>query len=165
MSLILPKIAAASVPSAPTAKHRLFYNSTTGEWASKDDAGTVTSLRGAVGPAGDDGSKLTTLTSSAGVLTIDCALGDNFIVTLTENITSIVLSNEPASGVARSISLEIVQHASAAKTVAFPAGWKWPGASVGVVSTALSAVDELSLMIRNPSGTKVYRALLTKGFA
>lgn len=165
MSLILPEIAAASVPVAPTAKHRLFYNATTGEWASKDAAGTVTSLRGAVGPTGDDGSTLTTLTSSAGVLTIDCALGDNFIVTLTEDITSIVLSNEPASGVARSISLEIVQDAATARTVVFPAGWRWPDGVEGAVSTVLGAVDELGLIIRNPSGTKRYSAVLVNGWA
>lgn len=115
--------------------------------------------------AADDGTTLTTISSASGVLTIDCSLGDNFITTLTEDITSIVLTNEPSTEKAKNISLEIEQHASAPKTVAFPAGWKWPGGTVGVVSSTNGAIDEANLVIRNKGGVKRYRAVLTKAFA
>lgn len=120
---------------------------------------------GTNGAPGDDGTTLTTISSVSGVLTIDCSLGDNFITTLTENVTSIVLTNEPSTEKAKNISLEIEQHASAPKTVAFPAGWKWPGGTVGVVSSTNGAIDEANLVIRNKGGVKRYRAVLTKAFA
>lgn len=120
---------------------------------------------GPAGPAGDDGSALTTITSSSGVVTIDCAIGDNFTITLSEDVTSVSLSNEPASGHAKNVCLEIIQPSGSAYTFAFPAGWTWPSGIVGTVSSVPNAVDELNLVIRNPSGTKVYRAMLTNGFS
>lgn len=147
-------------------------------WIADGHTGTVTDFldwlgaipgpagpAGPAGPPGDDGTTLTTIASTGGVLTIDCALGDNFITTLTENITSIVLTNEPATEKAKPISLEIEQHASAPKTVAFPAGWGWPGGTVGEVSSTNGAVDELNLVVRNKGGTKRYRAVLVKEWA
>jgi len=108
-------------------------------------------------------SAVTAISSSAGVLDIDCSKGDYFTVTLTENITSITFSNLPPAGAARTIMLEITQHASAAKTVAWPSSFKWAGASAGVVSTSLSAIDVLALTTFN-QGT-AWRATLAKAFA
>lgn len=99
---------------------------------------TVSTLGGVISP-------VTALSSASGVLTINCALGNYFTVTLTENITSIVMQNVPASGWAETVMLRITQHASAAKTVAWPSSFKWPNTTEGVVSTALSAVDVLAL--------------------
>ena len=144
-------------------------------WIADGHTGTVTDFldwlgaipgpAGPTGPPGDDGTTLTTIASVAGVLTINCALGDNFITTLHENVTSVVLTNEPATEKAKPISLEIEQHASAPKTFAFPAGWDWPGGTVGAVSSTNGAVDELNLVVRNKGGTKRYRAVLVKGWA
>lgn len=159
---------AGTTPATPSSgKSKLYVDSTNGP-SYVDDAGVVHSLKGApgdTGPAGDDGSALTTITSSSGVVTIDCALGDNFTITLSENVTSVLLSNEPASGHAKNVCLEIIQPSGSAYTFAFPAGWAWPSGIVGVVSSVPNAVDELNLVIRNPSGSKVYRAMLTNGFS
>lgn len=90
-----------------------------------------------------------TLTSSGGVLTIDLGAARRFEVTLTENITSVVFTNAPAAGFGASFLLWITQHASAAKTFAMPDAFDWDGGTVGVISTALGAVDLLGLSTRN----------------
>lgn len=88
--------------------------------------------------------KVVTLTSASGVVTIDWSLGNLFKLTLTENVTSIVHSNLP-SGRGQSILLQIVQHASAAKTVAgWAAGTKFFDGTY-VASSTVSAIDELGL--------------------
>lgn len=105
---------------------------------------------------------VTTLTSVAGVLTIDLSRGEYFAVTLTENITSIVMTGVPTSGFGASFLLWITQHASAAKTVTFPAAFDWDGGTVGAVSTAVGKVDILACSTRN--GT-TWDATLSKGRA
>lgn len=173
VSLSLPSGVTVDVPTGYSVAPRARYcsitlrcvDADTNAWAVSGDllvSGTSvgTTLDGAL-----VAEPATTVASASGVLTLDLSLGNFFRTTLTENITSIVLTNEPLTGYAKVISLEIVQHATVAKTVAWPAGWKWPGGSAGAVSTGASAVDELSLAIRNPAGTKLYRASLTKGFA
>ena len=105
------------------------------------------------------GKKLITVASAGGVTTLDCSQGNNFYTELTEN-TTIAVINPPATGEVQVLTLEIKQHASEAKTVTFLAGWAWPDGTDGVVSTTLSAVDELNLAIRNPAGTPLYRAFL-----
>lgn len=106
------------------------------------------------------GQKVTTLTSSAGVVNIDLSLGKYFVLALTENVTSITFSNAPGSGFGDSIMLRITQHASSAKTVAWPASFRWEG-SAPAVSTTLSAVDLLALTTLD-NGTK-WEATLSKG--
>jgi len=106
-----------------------------------------------------DRRTLTTVTSSAGVLTLDYSLGDYFRCILTENITSLVISNT-AVNIGMSVWLEIVQHASAAKTFAFPASFKWEGGTVPAISTALSARDVLAFTSID-NGTK-WDATLSK---
>lgn len=59
------------------------------------------------------------VSSSSGTLTLDCESGNNFHTTLTENVTTLTLSNWSATGKRASITLEITQHASSAKTVDF----------------------------------------------
>lgn len=106
---------------------------------------------------------VTALTSSAGVLAIDLAMGDYFTVTLTENITSITFSNAPASGSARTFTLRITQHASAAKTMAFPASFKWAGGSAPAISTGVGAIDVLTCTTYD-QGTR-WESVLQKAFA
>lgn len=88
---------------------------------------------------GVDRNVVTTVTSSGGITTLDLSLGDYFKTTLTEN-TTIALINVPAAG---SFSLRSTQHASAAKTVTFPASFLKQGGGDFVVSTALGARDRI----------------------
>lgn len=74
--------------------------------------------------------------SVAGVLTIDLSQGTHFKHTLTENITSIVVTNGPSAGFGYTFFLWIKQHATSAKTVAFPALFRPAnGVSLSISST------------------------------
>jgi len=105
----------------------------------------------------------TALTSASGVVTINCALGDYFTLTLTENVTSIVFTNTVGAGYGMTKMVQITQHASSAKTVAWPASFKWASGSAGVVSTTLSAKDRMAIT-SDDNGT-TWDATLANGFA
>lgn len=85
------------------------------------------------------------LTSSSGTVTVNCALGDYFTFPLTENVSGWSFTNLPAAGKAQTLMIRIQQHASSAKTVSWPASFKWAGGTPLVVSNTLSAYDVLAL--------------------
>jgi len=106
---------------------------------------------------------VTALTSAAGVVNIDASLGDYFTITLTENVTSITFTNLAGAALGNTKMVQITQHASSAKTVAWPASFKWSGASAGVMSTTVGAVDVLAITSFDNGTT--WRATLANGFA
>ncbi len=152
----------AATPTPGSGKVNIFVNSATGEPSYKDSAGTTTSLKGVAGAAGGVTSACTTLTSSSGVLAINCALGNYFKYTATENITSITFSNLPAAATAETIMLEFTQHASSPKTVAWPSAFKWSGGAA-VVSSTNSAIDVVAFTTFDQGTT--WRASIAKAFA
>jgi carbon monoxide dehydrogenase subunit G len=81
--------------------------------------------------------------SSGGAITLNLATSRVHLTTLTENITSITISNPGGTGRLTTFTWGITQHASSAKTVAgWPASVKWPwGGTVPAMSTGLSKVD------------------------
>ena len=84
---------------------------------------------------------LQTDTSSSGSVTFDFAGGDCFI-DLTENITSIAVSNLPENAWATLI----IQQGSGGNTVTgWPAAVKWPAATAPTISTTDNAYDVISL--------------------
>lgn len=104
------------------------------------------------------------LTSSAGVVTIDLSADTtHYSITLTENVTSLLFTNEPAVDSGITIMLQITNHASSPKTFAWPASFKWVGGSAGTISATNSAVDTLAITTFD-SGT-TWRATLANGFA
>jgi hypothetical protein len=84
--------------------------------------------------------KVVPLTSVSGVLTIDVRLGTVFSITLTENITSILLTGAEEANRAYSATLVVTQHASSAKTVSF-AGLAAPSGIAPVMTTTTGGVD------------------------
>lgn len=87
------------------------------------------------------GSTPVTLSSSAGVLTWDVGAAPNAQITLTENITSITVTN-PIQG--RVYELRIQQAAASSYTVAFPKPpFYWPGGSAFVKTAAFNSVDKV----------------------
>lgn len=84
---------------------------------------------------------LQTDTSSSNAVTFDFAGGDCFL-DLTENITSITISNLPENAWATLI----IQQGSGARTVTgWPAAVKWPAATAPTISTTDNAYDVISL--------------------
>lgn len=128
--------------------------------------GAVSSVNGATGAVVLGGESIaepvTVLTPAAGVVTIDCALGDYFTLAPTANVTSIVLTNLPATGKAQTIMVRFTQDTTA-RTVAWPAAFKWAGGVAGAVSTGSGAIDVLAITTFSQGTTWV--ATLTKAFA
>jgi len=105
-----------------------------------------------------------TVTQGSGTVTLDLAQGNFFEFTLTENVTGWTFSNLASSGTASSWIIKITQHASSAKTVAYPAAIKWAGGTDHVMSTATGSIDIVS-MFTIDSGTAIYANIVGKGFA
>lgn len=94
------------------------------------------------------------ISSSAGVLTIDLTTGNDFFTTLTENITTITISNPSPTGKKCSFTLEITQDgAGGAFTVVQPASVIVPGGTAPTISTGNDAVDELVYRTRDAGTT------------
>lgn len=85
--------------------------------------------------------------SASGALTLDFENGNAFEVTLTEDITSITLSNPPASGTYGEMIVKFVQDATGSWTVGgWPAAVKWPtGAAPTITTTATTGTDIIVL--------------------
>jgi molybdopterin-binding protein len=106
------------------------------------------------------GQKVTALTSASGTTTIDLSLGSYFTATLTEN-TTLAFSNAPGSGFGQTVMVLITQ-ASSAKTLTWPASFKWEGAAPAI-STGSGATDLLALTTFDNGAT--WHATLSKGRA
>jgi hypothetical protein len=125
-----------------------------------DDAPLFLTLQQPDPSPGVDRNIVTAVSSSSGVVTIDCSLGDYFVLTLTENVTGWALTNVPP---ACSIMIRIMQGAGTAYTVAWPASFRWQGGTDGVVSTALGSRDRLAITTDDTGAT--WDATLAKAFA
>ena len=78
-------------------------------------------------------------TISAGVLALNCALGNVFAVSLNAAVTSLTFSNIPASGSAFGLTL-ILAMTGTAYTITWPASVKWPsGTAPTLTSTNLKS--------------------------
>jgi Protein of unknown function (DUF2793) len=102
------------------------------------------------------------LSIASGVVDIDWTDGDYQTLALTANVTSITFSNLPGSGKAATLMVRITQD-STARTVAWPASFKWADGTPGTVSTGSGAVDILAITSFD-NGTTWF-ATLAKAFA
>lgn len=103
------------------------------------------------------------LASASGTITVNYNDGDYYTWTLTENVTAWAFTNLPGAGKAATLRIRITQHASAPKTVAWDASFKWAAGVAPVVSNTNSAVDVLTL--RTFDNGTTWQAELEKGFA
>ena len=108
--------------------------------------------------------KHNSVSSSSGTLVLDLATGNSFVTILTENITTVTLSNPPATGIYGEITLKVIQDgAGGAHTITWPASVLWPGGTAPVISTANDAIDEITLRTID-AGTQ-WRGSFSQAFA
>lgn len=107
-----------------------------------------------------DRSATSAVSSSSGVVTLDYSLGDYFTLTLTENVTSWVISNAPGSGHGFTLMVQITQD-STPRTVAKP-GTTAGGVALDV-STGSGDIDILAITSFN-NGTTL-RSSIAKDFS
>lgn len=79
--------------------------------------------------------------SASNVLTLDFATASIFTVTTTENITTVTVNNAVAG---HKVTIVLTQGAS--HTVAWPAGWKWPGGTAPTFTTGVGAIDVVTVL-------------------
>lgn len=112
----------------------------------------------------DTGEKAASVSSSSGVLTIDLTTAQHFYTTLTENVTSVVVTGWSPTGNLKPVIIEVNQDGTGGRTFAFPAGWRWPGGIVPVVTSTAGAVDQFVITSRD-AGTTIDASARGQGFA
>ena len=113
------------------------------------------------GGGGSDRSTVSALATS-GSVAVDFSLGDYFTLALAGNVSGFTFSGLPGAGKGGSLMIRITQD-STARTVAWPASFKWAGGVAGAVSTASGAIDVLAITTFD-NGTTWF-ATLAKEFA
>ena len=73
--------------------------------------------RGVLNALKNYGLKKLDVSSSSGTLTLDMSKANVFQCTLTENISTITITNPPKTGTYGELELKLIQHASSSKTV------------------------------------------------
>lgn len=129
----------------------------TGATGPKGDKGDTGST-GATGPVGNSLTRPAgTLTSSGGVVAVDLASGiEVYTLTLTENVTGWNFTNLPASGYVAELRIDIIQHASSAKTVVSPATAGRTAGGAWSPSSVLSSRESLGLAITSAGNVSLY---------
>lgn len=129
-----------------------------GAGAFRDADALLVSVQQPVPSPGVDRNLVTDVASSAGVVTIDCALGDYVRLELDEDVTGWVLQNVPP---ACSILVRITQDATT-RAVAWDSSFGWANGNAGVVSTGAGAIDVLALTTFDAGTT--WQATLAQAF-
>lgn len=101
---------------------------------------------------------------SGSSLTLNLENGNTFEVTLSGNVTSLTISNPPASGKAGSFTLVLRQDATGNRTVTWPSSVKWDTGLVPTLSTTATAIDVLTFFTID-GGTTYYGFLCGRGMA
>ncbi len=109
------------------------------------NAGTITATS-AITSNGDISAKRFKLTmpsaiTAAATTTIDMSSGNVFTVNLAANITTLTLTN-PVTG---TYLIKFAQTVGS-KTVSFPAGWKWAGGLIPIITTSVNKIDIVTLI-------------------
>ena len=100
----------------------------------------------------DYAEEANTVSSSSNVLTLNLTTGNHFFTTLTEDITTVTISNPSPTGNKCAVVLEITQGASA-YAITWPASVKWPGGAAPTLSAGSGAIDEVVLTTRDAGST------------
>jgi len=119
--------------------YKLFVNSgTTVSWTQIPSTNVTGSGSGGTGATAINLSTSPTITS--GVLDLSLATYTVFEFTLTQNVTSITLSNIPAAGTMSSFMIVITGDGTA-RTVTWPASFKWPSGTAPSITSTLNKKD------------------------
>jgi hypothetical protein len=89
--------------------------------------------------------------SQSGAVTLDCDNGNMFTMTLSGNVTSVALSNLPASGTFFGGVIEIT--GASTYSVTWGAAWKWPS---GTAPTQTQAGVDVYYFYTTDGGTTIY---------
>lgn len=103
---------------------------------------------------------ITTLTISSGVISPDVSVSNAFKVTLSANVTSIVVTGWTAAK-ETTATIRFTQDSTGGRTVAFPAGWKWAGGAAPTITATLNKTD-IVVLYSDDGGTTIFASLFTQ---
>jgi hypothetical protein len=98
---------------------------------------------------------------NATTMTLDTNLSNVFTTTFTANVTVAPTISNPSDG--QTFNWLITQDATGSRTMTWPTSFKWPGGTVGVLSTAANSVDMVTCTYRASTG--FFYTTLLKAFA
>lgn len=101
------------------------------------------------------------VTFSATAMTVNCNLSNVFDTTFTANVTVAPTISNPNDG--QTINWFITQDGTGGHTMTWPASFKWPSGTPGVLSTPANSVDLLVATYRSATG--FWYATLSKAFS
>lgn len=116
-------------------------NATLAEFIEAGKFGGTVANASAIGAA----QALVSVSSAAGILTLDLSAARYFTCLLSENITSIVYTNAPPAGRGAFVSIKFTQAPAAYTVTGWPAGTLWPNGVPFTKSAAVNSVDEVLL--------------------
>lgn len=87
--------------------------------------------------------------TGSGTVAVDCNTAAYYTLTLTGNVTTLSLTNVPASPRAFSLTLEVIQGGSGSYTIAWPGSVKWPAGVAPTLTTTVGKADVITLVTRD----------------
>lgn len=87
---------------------------------------------------------------SATAMVVDCSLANVFTTTLTGNVTTAPTFSNLKDG--QTINWFLTQDSTGARTMTWPASFKWPSGFVTTLSTSANAVDLVTATYRSATG-------------
>ena len=90
--------------------------------------------------------------TASSTTTINCSAGNNFDITLSTSISSLLFSNIPAARRMYFCTLILIQDATGSRTIAWPASIRWQAGSAPVLTTTANKIDMVTLVTYD-SGT------------
>lgn len=108
------------------------------------DINHSTNVIGSTANFGKNTTELRQAVTSTSTTTLDCSLYNQFVITLAASITTLTLSNIPASGNVYTATLWIIQGAGP-YTITWPGAIKWPSGTAPTLSTTNGKIDVVTL--------------------
>lgn len=93
---------------------------------------------------------------SSNAITLDLETGNHFVVSHNANLTTVTISNPPASGRIGSFTLWLTQDATGGRTLTLPASCKPYGGSAPTLTTTANALNILSFCTKDGGTTWLY---------
>ncbi len=111
----------------------------------------------------DYGEDWQAVTSSSGVVTIDVTAGNHASLTLSEDVTTLTLSNPSPTGNVCPLLFRVIQD-STARTITWPAAVKWTSGIAPTLSTGSGEIDIFVLQTWD-AGSTYYGTIVGQDFS
>lgn len=103
------------------------------------------------------------VSSTGNAITLDMSTGNVFTTTLTENITTVTVSNSPATGTYGEVKWIVTQDSSSSFTITWAAQFLFPAGTDPVMTATVDAIDEYSL--HTVDGGTTFNSNFSQAFA